>query len=116
MTKVAQIMALAAQGLTTRQIACEVYGISLAAPKRVLDGPMAYVRVVVRQRKGGGDSPANAKWRETHRDQYLKIHRAYFERRYRSDLVWRRQWLDANRVRRAQRRKEARDSAAANHP
>ena len=62
MTKKAQIMALHAQGKATREIACEVYGISLEAPAHVLDTPMAYVRVVTRQRKGGSLSAYDATW------------------------------------------------------
>lgn len=92
-TKAARIMALAAQGRTTRQIACEVNGLSADAPHRALAGAMAYVRTVVNQRQGKGDSPANAKWREANREHYLAQKRAYFTGRYHRDTEWRKQVL-----------------------
>ena len=57
-TKASQIMALAAQGLSTRAIALEVYG--EATPSR-----MAYVRIVARQRKGSGEGPADVRYRQS---------------------------------------------------
>ena len=50
------ILALHAQGKTTREIAKAVYGVPDSAPQKVADRKMAYIRVVLRQRKGGGAS------------------------------------------------------------
>ena len=50
-TKAAAIMALAGEGKTTREIAIAVYG-----PRCNVRTKAAYVRVVLRQRKGRGES------------------------------------------------------------
>lgn len=57
-TKAATIMRLHAAGLSTREIALAVYG-------EALDKRMAYVRIVVRQRKGSGQSPADIRLRQS---------------------------------------------------
>lgn len=59
-TKAAQIMALHQQGKTTREIALEVYGEATASQ-------LAYVRIVVYQRKGTGVSPADRRYVGAHR-------------------------------------------------
>ena len=56
-TKVALIMALHAEGKTTRQIAEAVYGNLTSYAER--DRKMAYVRVALRQRKNNGKSKAD---------------------------------------------------------
>lgn len=62
MTKASQIMALHKQGKTTRQIAEAVYGLQPDCMPKVVDKYMAYVRVVVRQRKGSGRSEHDLKY------------------------------------------------------
>lgn len=62
MTKSAQIMALHKRGKTTREIAMAVYGLAPDPTRQVIDRKMAYVRVVLRQRKGQGTSPANTRY------------------------------------------------------
>lgn len=65
MTKSDRIMALHAQGLSTRQIAERVYGINAKTSRKLADRKMAYVRIVVRQRQGGSKSPADTRyWRK----------------------------------------------------
>jgi hypothetical protein len=56
MTKSKQIMRLGAAGRTTKQIACEVYGLSEYTPSAELKSRMAYVRTALRQRRGKGVS------------------------------------------------------------
>ena len=68
MTKSAHIMTLHAQGLATRQIACEVYQIPSEAPNKVMASAMAYVRIVTKQRRGRGLSPADVAWRSANAD------------------------------------------------
>lgn len=61
-TKKQQIMALHARGKSTREIAAAVYGLSTSTPWREADRRMAYVRVVIRQRKGGNSSAHDVAW------------------------------------------------------
>lgn len=84
MTKAATIMRLHAEGLSTREIALEVYALDPSLPWDVLDRKMAYVRVVIRQRKGTRQSQ--------HDQRYLANggqtrQRDRFKERYEADPV-----------------------------
>ena len=57
-----RIMALHKQGKTTRQIAAKIYLLQTDAPSDEWDRKMAYVRVVIRQRKGTGRSPTDRRY------------------------------------------------------
>ena len=84
-TKAAQIMALAAQGLSTRAIALEVYG--EATPSR-----MAYVRIVVGQRKDGkGRTQADIRWTNSEEGRKVRraTERARFQRQYHGNPAFR---------------------------
>jgi hypothetical protein len=61
-SKATQILDLYEQGHTTRVIAWMVYGLTDEAPAKEWDSRMAYIRVVVRQRKGRGMSPIDARY------------------------------------------------------
>ncbi len=86
MTKAATIMALHAEGKTTKQIAEAVYGAQLSYA--AWDRRMAYVRVVLRQRQGGGQSQHDIAYRRSS-ERYQKYHRDYAYRRYHSDPEFR---------------------------
>ncbi len=62
MSKKDQILALAKQGKSTHQIAREVYGLPKWAGSETVDRKAAYVRVVLRQRKGGPISKHDARY------------------------------------------------------
>jgi hypothetical protein len=62
MTKKVQILRLAKLGKTTREIATKVMGLAPDASRDEADAKMAYVRVVIRQRKGGTYSAADKAW------------------------------------------------------
>lgn len=86
-TKAARIMELGARGLSIREIARSVSG-------RDDDSAMSYVRVVLRQRRGRGESESE---------------RAYRRRRYHTDpeyrekrLAWDRAYYHRKRIRPAQ--------------
>lgn len=116
MTKAERIMRLHAQGKTTREIADAMYRVKNATHAE-RDRRMAYIRVVVRQRKGGKSSEADkryrdmkwetdevyrekklARWRD-HRKRWaqtpegreyrLQYQRQYQRRRYREDAEYR---------------------------
>ena len=77
MTKAAQIMALHAKGLTTREIALKVYGDASTSHK-------AYVRVVTNQRKGSSESKFDIDWRKSERGKKLlndRVMRHYWANR-----------------------------------
>jgi hypothetical protein len=61
-TKASQIMALHKQGHTTRVIAEIVYGLTDEIPYKTWDQRMAYVRIVVKQRKGKSLSVADKRY------------------------------------------------------
>ena len=103
MTKSEQIMRLHAQGLSTRLIACEVYQISSEAPHKLMASAMAYVRIVTKQRKGRGDSPANKKWRAANADKVRAIWSRSFYKRYHGDPEFRARHKAAYNARRKQR-------------
>ena len=93
-TKAERILTLARADLTTRQIAEAVYG-------EATKGKMAYVRVVTRQRKGGGSSKHDVAWRKANPDKVRATKLKSFKRRY-ADPVWRAQYqTKANAQRRA---------------
>ena len=100
-TKAAQIMALAAQGRTTRQIACEVYQISDQAPHDLLAAPMAYVRTVL-QRNGTGMTDSDRRWREANKDKMQAYGRDRYQRKRATDPAW----YEAHKRRCAQRASE----------
>ena len=100
-TKAAQIMALAARGLTTRQIACEVYQISDKAPHDMLAVPMAYVRTVL-QRKGTGMTDSDRRWREANKATLDAYRRDWHKRKQTADPAW----YEAHKRRCAQRASE----------
>ena len=99
MTKAEQIMALYAEGHTTRVIAEIVYGLDDdSTPEKVWKSRTAYVRVVTRQRLGTSASAGDKrwceknpdyytnyrrKWRNENRERYNTYHREY-KRRYRA--------------------------------
>ena len=92
MTKAAEIMALAAQGLSTREIALKVYG-------EATEGKLAYVRVVSKQRRGSSESLHDKRWRASKHGRV--VHNAKCARYYHrnKDAV-----LDRQRRRRDVRR------------
>lgn len=65
--KASRIAELHAKGMSTRQIAREVWGLPDDTPHRELDRKMAYVRVVLRQRNGDSyaSSPADRRYYES---------------------------------------------------
>lgn len=98
-----QIMSLHAQGLSTRQIASEVYQISSKAPHKLMASAMAYVRIVTKQRKGRGNSPANKKWRAANAEKVRAIWTRSFSKRYSSDPEFRAKRRATHNARRKQR-------------
>lgn len=62
MTKAQKILELHQAGKTTREIATRIYGIPRNAPKAVADKKMAYVRVVIRQRRGSASSEIDKRY------------------------------------------------------
>lgn len=81
-TKASQIMALHAQGLSTREIALEVYG-------EAIDKRMAYVRIVVRQRKGGtGITEATKRWQANNPRTYRAMRNKRHAERYATEPVF----------------------------
>lgn len=109
MTKKDQIMALHREGRTTRQIACEVYGLPLDAPKKVADRKMAYIRVVIRQRKGTSQSAADVTYLVRKYGSVANGHRvrnagqrdyrsARHKRLYHTDPAWRQRKLDREKA------------------
>lgn len=103
MTKSSHIMHLHAQGLSTRQIACEVYQISSQAPHKVMASAMAYVRIVTNQRKGSGEAPANKKWRAANPEKISAIWKRSFHKRYSSDPEFRAKRRATHNARRKER-------------
>ena len=99
-TKSAQIMALHKQGKTTREIALKIYGAGCDVRVK-----MAYVRVVVNQRKGSGMSKHDKAYQAAEEAQTRRraYQRGYNKRRYHSDPVWRQAKLDAVNAARAAR-------------
>ena len=83
MTKAARIMALHRAGKTTREIAASVYGLREDAPSAEIDDKMAYVRVVVRQRKGKSASKHDIRWyrSEAGRKSNAAAHRRMYWRK-----------------------------------
>lgn len=75
MTKAARIMELHAQGKSTRQIAVEVYGVPEDAAYAEWDKRMAYIRIVVRQRKGGKSGPADKRYDATPEGKAVRLGR-----------------------------------------
>ena len=64
-TKKNRILALHAQGKTTREIAKAVYGVPDSAPGKVADRKMAYVRVVTKARKNAGRSETDRRYMDS---------------------------------------------------
>jgi hypothetical protein len=65
-TKAARIIKYGEEdGLTTRDIAMLVYDLTDQSPPNKIEGAMAYVRVVLWQRMGRGESPADIRWRKS---------------------------------------------------
>lgn len=81
-TKAARIMALHATGLSTREIAIQVYGEDCDVPLK-----MAYVRVVVNQRKGRGASKHDLAYQKSPRGAFLR--NGYRRKRYAADPEYR---------------------------
>jgi hypothetical protein len=87
-------MALHRRGKTTRQIAEAVYDLKPNCMAKTIDKYMAYVRVVVRQRKGEGRSEHDIRYMENGgRDLQNNSRRD----RYASDPAFRERRLDAFR-------------------
>ena len=93
MTKAQQILALSAEGHTTRVIAGIVYGLDDDAPGADWDRRMAYVRVVLRQRREGTGASIydrrywDARGRDRQRERY-HIDPDFRARKVRSTRVW----------------------------
>ena len=94
MTKAQQILALNAEGHTTRVIAGIVYGLNDDAPIADWDRRMAYVRVVLRQRREGTGASIydrrywDARGRDRQRERY-HIDPDFRAQKVRSARVWR---------------------------
>ena len=97
MTKKDRIIALAHEGKTVRQIAEVVYRLPKGAKQKEADRKMAYVRVVLRQRKDG-PSKHDAAYIAANRDKICARKRRYYTRRYHSDAAWREQVLAAHKA------------------
>ena len=117
-SKATQILDLYEQGHTTRVIAWMVYGLTDEAPAKEWDSRMAYIRVVVRQRKGRGMSPIEVRYltkKYGSMDAFYKVRNdrtsdwrnAYYRKRYQEDPVYRAAHLEQKRARRARARATA---------
>ena len=86
-TKKSQILALDREGKTPREIAIIVYGLDSSLPARDIDRKAAYVRVVVRQRKGNGLSAFDRAYRKTDaaKSSHRKRMRRWQKRRYETE-------------------------------
>ncbi len=100
MTKKDRILALHQEGKTTRQIAEAVYRLPKCAKQKEADRKMAYVRVVLRQRKGSGESEIDRRYvmrrwgaatpKEAYRlRESQPSRRAWVKRKYQTDPIWR---------------------------
>ncbi len=119
MTKAQMILDLHKQGKTTRQIAEAVYGLQPDCMARAIDKHMAYVRVVVRQRRGSRRSATDQRYLDS--GGYAKAAARHMER-YKTDPEFRARsaartaaWQIANRAKRnaSQRRYRERQKAVA---
>lgn len=94
MTKKEHILKLHTRGLTTREIATKVFRIDPAGSYAECDRKMAYVRVVIRQRKSNGRSAADLRWA---RNGGQALQNASRVRRYASDPAYRQKCIDSAR-------------------
>ena len=81
-TKASQIMALHAEGKSTREIARRVF-----ATDSPTESNLAYVRVVVGQRRGGGQSANDKAYQRT--EAYRRWNNGYWRARYAADAAYR---------------------------
>jgi hypothetical protein len=90
-TKKLQILALDREGKTPRDIAIIVYGLDSGLSARDIDRKAAYVRVVVRQRKGSGLSAFDRAYRKTDaaKISHRKRMRRWQKRRYETEPAFR---------------------------
>lgn len=85
-TKKDRILALHQEGKTVRQIAEVVYGLPKGANHKERDRKMAYIRVVLNQRKGGSESDADRRYMDNGGREVRNLRK---QERYATDPVFR---------------------------